>query len=93
MSEHQKKIENIYFDKYIKKNSIQERVKTKLKEIEKKFDELDEKLHIFKDIDRLGNKLIDDMNMARSEKWNDLSLEIILKNSSSEKFFIKYNWL
>ena len=81
MASQQKKIENIYYDKYFKKDSIQDRVKVKLREIEKKFDELDDKLNLFIEIDKIGDKLIEDLTQARSEKWNDLSLEIALQDS------------
>ena len=87
MIKKQKKIENIYYDKYLKKKSIQERVKSKLKDIEKKMDKLDEGLSTFADIEKLGDRLVIDMKNINQEKWNDLSLEMIMKKSG--KVFFK----
>lgn len=81
MQKQQKKIENIYYDKYIKKSSIQEKIKKKLKLIEEKLDVLDEKLNTFKEIEKLSIRLVNDLNKLNKEKWNDLSLEMILKKS------------
>lgn len=81
MAKQQKKIENIYYDKYIKKPSIQERIKNKLKELEKKMDNLDMSLAKFKDINKLGERLVEDIKNINNEKWNDLSLEMIMKKS------------
>lgn len=83
MSKQQKKIENIYYDKYMKKASIQERIKTKLNELEKKMDQLDVGLAKLKEIDKLGERLVEDIKNVNKEKWNDLSLEMIMKKSGS----------
>lgn len=81
MTKQQKKIENIYYDKYLKKTTIQEKIKSKLREIEKKMDKLDEGLSQLKDVDKLGKRLVEDMKKEEKEKWNDLSLEMIMKKS------------
>ena len=84
MIKQQKKIENIYYDKYLKKKSIQEKVKSKLKGIEKKMDKLDEGLSILTDIEKLGDRLVVDIKNINQEKWNDLSLEMIMKKSGKD---------
>ena len=84
MAKHQKKIENIYYDKYLKKNTIQERIKSKLREIEKKMDKLDIGLGKLKDVNKLGQRLVSDMKNMGQEKWNDLSLEMIMKRSGNK---------
>jgi hypothetical protein len=81
MIKQQKKIENIYYDKYLKKKTIQERVKSKLREIEKKMDKLDVGLSVLKDVEKLGDRLVVDIKNINQEKWNDLSLEMIMKKS------------
>ena len=94
MGKHQKKIENIYYDKYLKKHTIQERIKSKLREIEKKMDKLDIGLGKLKDVDKLGKRLASDMKTLGQEKWNDLSLEMIMKKSGRKfcKNNIKIKW-
>lgn len=81
MSKQQKKIENIYYDKYLKKLSIHERIKNKLRELEKEMDKLDAGLSQLKDVDKLGQRLVEDIRNVNKEKWNDLSLEMIMKKS------------
>lgn len=83
MQKQQKKIEDIYYDKYFDKPSISERIKKKLESVEKHLDNLDEVLNGFKEIDKLSGRLVDDLNKLDKEKWNDLSLEIILKQSGN----------
>lgn len=84
MKKQQKKIEDIYYDKYIENSSISDRIKKKLRLIEKELDKLDENLNGFKEIDKLSGRLVDDLNKLDKEKWNDLSLEMILKDSCKD---------
>lgn len=88
MGKHQKRIENIYYDKYLKKNTIQERIKSKLREIEKKMDKLDDGLGQLKDVNKLGERLVSDMKNNNREKWNDLSLEMIMKKSGNKFIYL-----
>lgn len=93
MKKQQKKIEDIYYDKYIDNSSISDRIKKKLRLIEKELDKLDENLNGFKEIDKLSGRLVDDLNKLDKEKWNDLSLEMILKDSCKFFFifYVKFN--
>lgn len=81
MKSQQKKIEDIYYDKYIEGSLVSDKIKKKLESIEKKLDALDETLNGLKEIDKLSGRLVDDINKLDKEKWNDLSLEMILKDS------------
>lgn len=83
MEKQQKKIENIYYDQFLEKSSIPNKVKQNLEKIEKKLDSLDENLNLFKEIDILAGRLVGDLNKLNKEKWNDLSLEMILKQSGT----------
>jgi peptidyl-tRNA hydrolase len=83
MEKQQKKIENIYYDKYLKKNTIQERIKSKLRDLEKKMDKLDVGLGQLKDVEKLGQRLLEDFKKTEKEKWNDLSLEMIMKKEGT----------
>ena len=83
MEKQQKKIEDIYYDKYFEKNNISSKTKEQLEKIEKKLDSLDDHLNLFKEIDILSGRLVADLNKLKKEDWNDLSLEIILKKDGT----------
>lgn len=78
MEKQQKKIEDIYFDKFLKKSFLSEKAKSMLREVETKMDTLDDSLNTYKDIDSLSKKLIIDLAKKGKENWNDLSVELLL---------------
>lgn len=79
MEKQQKKIEDIYFDKFLKKTFLSEKAKSMLREVESKMDTLDDSLNTYKDIDSLSKKLITDLAKKGKENWNDLSVELLLE--------------